>query len=69
MCGHCNESCDADGVKGEAFKHYLCEGWFHAARENISSNHYKSFSFLAKSILNMVHYCKHNKCQSQIKCI
>ena len=50
MCGHCNESCDTDGVKGEAFKHYLCEGWFHAACENISSNHYKSFSSLAKSL-------------------
>ena len=77
VCGHCNESCDAEGVKGEAFKHYLCEGWFpaacegwfQAACENISSNHYKSFSSLAKSILSMVHYCKHNKCQSQIKCI
>ena len=69
MCGHCNESCNADGVKGEAFQYDLCEGWLHAACENISSKHYKSFSSLAKSIPNMVYYCKHNKCQSQIKCI
>ena len=39
MCGHCNESCDADGVKGEAFQCDLCKGWFHAACENISSKH------------------------------
>ena len=69
MCSNCNESCDADGVKGEALQCDLCEGWFHAACENISSKHYKSFSSLAKSIPNMVYYCKHNKCQSRIKCI
>ena len=69
VCSNCNESCDADGVKGEALQCDLCEGWFHAACENISSKHYKSFSSLAKSIPNMVYYCKHNKCQSRIKCI
>ena len=55
MCGHCNKSCDADGVKGEAFQCDLHERWFHAACDNISSKHYKSsFSSLAKSIPNMV---------------
>ena len=69
MCGNCNESCDADGVKSEALQCDLCEGWFDATYENISSKHYKSLSFLAKSIPNMVYYCEHNKCQSRIKCI
>jgi len=50
MCGHCNKTCDADGIKGEAFQCDLCEGWVHASCENISSKHYKSFSSLAKSI-------------------
>ena len=35
ICGHCNELCNADGVKGEAFECDLCEGWFHAACGNI----------------------------------
>ena len=69
MCGHCNKTCDAEGVKGEALQCDLCEGWFHASCESISSKHYKSFSSLAKSIPNMVYYCKHNKCQSRIKFI
>ena len=47
MCGHYNGSCDAYGVKGKAFQCDLCEGWFTAACENISSKHYKSFSSLA----------------------
>ena len=46
MCGHCNETCDADGVKGEAFQCDLCEGWFHTLCENIGSKRYKSFSSL-----------------------
>ena len=66
MCGHCNKTCEASGVNGEDFQCDLCEGWFHASCENISSKHYKSFSTLAKSIPNMVYYCKHNKCQSRI---
>jgi len=68
MCGHCNKTCDADGIKSEALQCDLCEGWVHASCENISSKHYKPFSSLAKSIPNMVYYCKHNKCQSKIKC-
>ena len=35
----------------------------------ISSKDYKLFFSLAKSIPNMVYYCKHCKCQSRIKCI
>ena len=69
VCGHCNKTCDADGARGEAVQCDLCEGWVHASCENISSKLYKSFSSLAKSIPNMVYYCKHNKCQSRIKCI
>ena len=67
MCGHCNKTCEASGANGEAFQCDLCEGWFHASCENVSSKHYKSFSTLAKSIPNMAYYCKHNKCQSRIK--
>ena len=69
ICGHCNETCDVDGVKGEAFQCDLCEGWFHALCENIGSKHYKSFSSLAKSIPNIAYYCNYNKCYARMKCI
>jgi len=37
MCACCNEPCDDDGVKGQALQCDLCDGWFHALYENMSS--------------------------------
>ena len=44
------------------------DGFMLHVRILIVSSYYESISSLAKSIPNMVYYCKHNKCQSRIKC-